>query len=202
MGDVNTDREKNGLARFQYKDSEKGILDWAKDNHKSLGWNGRQIRNSFQTVLALAEFHAKRPNGPQNPAVTKKLFKVVANASIQFNEYLLHTHGADEDMVAKRDFVRTTKFSPSNKFAFRGFSDSSSDEDDDEGEGEDDSSSSGSKSDSESSDDFEKEKKKKPGKGKTARGAKSGTSRGGKSSSKKHKAEKKLKKKKGDTDSD
>ncbi|KAK7749143.1 hypothetical protein SLS62_008431 [Diatrype stigma] len=202
VGDINIDREKNGLVPFQYKDSEKGIIDWAKDNYKPLSWNGRQIRNTFQTVLALAEFHAKRPSGPQNPVVTKKLFKVVANASMQFNEYLLHTHGADEDMVAKRDFMRATKFSPSNDLAFRGFSDSSSEEEEDD-EGEDDSNSAGSESDSESSDDSDKVKKKKSSKGKAAKGAKSSSSsKGGKSSRKKHKAEKKSSKKKEDTDSD
>jgi hypothetical protein len=60
--------------------------------------NGRQIRNAFQTILALADFHYKRGSAElTKPVLLKKHFKIVTNASIQFDEYLKASHGVDED---------------------------------------------------------------------------------------------------------
>lgn len=36
-----------------------------------------------------------------------KQSKVIATASVQFNQYLLETHGADENKTAKRDMIRS-----------------------------------------------------------------------------------------------
>ncbi|KAI1083013.1 hypothetical protein F5B20DRAFT_577402 [Whalleya microplaca] len=203
IAEINTQREKNGLAKFACKDTEKKkIMDWSKKRWTKLRWNGRQIRNTFQTVLALSEFNARVRNS-ESPdlAVTKKHFNIVANASIQFDEYLLATHGADEDKVAKREYMRAMGYSPSPELVFTGFgrngSETSSEEEDD-----DDSSSSDSDSDSDDSDESDKGKKsKKKSKSKASKGSKKSSKKS--KSSEKDKSEKKVKdKKKEDTESD
>ncbi|KAI0381928.1 hypothetical protein F5Y04DRAFT_270592 [Hypomontagnella monticulosa] len=173
--EINSQREKNGLSRFTCKDTERErIMEWSKKKRDKLKWNGRQIRNTFQTVLALSEFNARlNKSESQEIAITKNSFKVVANASIQFDEYLLATHGADEDRIAKREFMRApVDFSPSNGPAFTAFgkndSETSDDDSDDEEDG--DESSSESENDSDDSDESSKEKRSKKKKSKGAKG--------------------------------
>lgn len=70
-----------------------------KDGHR---WNGRQIRNAFQTALALAEydFHEKckmceqiGEKPPLMPALLPDHFRAVAQTSAEFDNYLLHVQG-------------------------------------------------------------------------------------------------------------
>lgn len=70
-----------------------------RDNHR---WNGRQIRNAFQTALALAEyeFHEKclmceetGDRKPLKPALRTQHFKVVAKTSAEFEDYLTSVLG-------------------------------------------------------------------------------------------------------------
>jgi hypothetical protein len=194
IADINADREKRKLPTFEYKDSEPKIMNWAKETWKTLRWNGRQIRNAFQTVLALAEFHAKNSSSEStNSVITKKHFKIVASASIQFNEYLLATHGMDEDKVAGREYMRAQSYSPSPELVFKGFdqdvSDSSSEE-------EDSSDGSGADSDSDESDESYGRKKKKTSKGKKGKESKSSSKKSKKTSDRNEKSEKKPKEKK------
>ncbi|KAF2705209.1 P-loop containing nucleoside triphosphate hydrolase protein [Pleomassaria siparia CBS 279.74] len=85
-------------------------------NHKGRRWNRRQIKNAFQTALALAnwEFH----DGPSNTGLTKphlkkEHFKTVAKTSNHFDDYIadLLREGGDphEDvrsLRAKREGLR------------------------------------------------------------------------------------------------
>ena len=206
--EINTTREKKGFLPFLCNEADKKkIMKWSKDNWTKVGWNGRQIRNAFQTVLCLSEFSSKRKNGKTPELlITKRLFAIVANASIQFNEYLLATHGADEEKVAKREYVRAMNWAPSPELAFPGFakgapgiSSSSS-----SSSSPDSSSESGSESGSDDSDESDKEKKsrkKKKEKAKGSQGSKKGSKKS-KSSGKSGKSEKKVKEKKEDTESD
>ncbi|KAK8042370.1 hypothetical protein PG994_012853, partial [Apiospora phragmitis] len=104
------------------------ILKFAKREWQKLSWNGRQIRNAFQTAVALAEFDAKKANNAaaaaamkrtgdeaqqhkttpaDRPIITKKHFETIAGTSMQFDEYLYLAHGrSDESNNAKRDQVR------------------------------------------------------------------------------------------------
>ena len=84
---------------------EEAIMSYA-DKHFRLGvehdtaWNGRQIRNAFQSATALAEFEAreqhskdvkngkKDPSAPVHPKLQSKHFDVVAQASFDFDKYL------------------------------------------------------------------------------------------------------------------
>lgn len=63
-------------------------------------WNGRQIKNAFQTAIALAEFDAKT-NNEAKPVLTVEHFQVVAKASEGFDEYLSRIHGTDMDRARR-----------------------------------------------------------------------------------------------------
>ncbi|KLU80982.1 hypothetical protein MAPG_00078 [Magnaporthiopsis poae ATCC 64411] len=70
-------------------------------------WNGRQIRNAFQTAIALAEYHRKEGECIQ---VKKWHFEHVAAVSNEFNEYLWHVkHKRDESDLALRNEFRYDK---------------------------------------------------------------------------------------------
>lgn len=87
------------------------------DRHFRLGadhdtaWNGRQIRNAFQTATALAEFEAreqhskdvkrgkKDPSAPIHSKLQSKHFNVVAQASLDFDKYL---DSIDDETLAGR----------------------------------------------------------------------------------------------------
>jgi hypothetical protein len=105
------------------------ILGWVKVNSKTLQWNGRQIRNAFQTAVSLAEFRARHETSSKRrkkgsaakdtdvdtPLIDIEHFKLIARASIQFNDYLHDTLGDDEDELAARDQIRPKTFTPKSK---------------------------------------------------------------------------------------
>jgi hypothetical protein len=74
----------------------------------TVSWNGRQIRNAFQTAIALAEFDVKEDQEGERQAVMgKKQFKIIADASVQFDDYLFNVHGqATEADKARKEQVR------------------------------------------------------------------------------------------------
>lgn len=88
----------------------KGITKYAKRHYRTLEkskratWNGRQIKNAFQTAIALAEFDAKTEHNSK-PILSTKHFEVVARASEGFDYYLSMIHGTDADR-AKREGMR------------------------------------------------------------------------------------------------
>jgi hypothetical protein len=108
---VNETRVKLGRPAVEFE--RRNILKWVEKHWKVLHWNGRQIRNAFQTAVAIGEFEArapehgsKSPPPPQPTVITVTHFKTIAKAAIEFNEYLLDTHGFDEERTAKRDGLR------------------------------------------------------------------------------------------------
>lgn len=86
------------------------ILKHAEDHFTELKplkttWNGRQIRNAFQTAIALAEYNAHQvqinydlPEAPK-PSLKVAQFEKVAEASRHFDEYLKSTAGLEEDLA-------------------------------------------------------------------------------------------------------
>ncbi|UPK95686.1 hypothetical protein LCI18_006621 [Fusarium solani-melongenae] len=173
IADINANRKLNGLPPFEYKDLESRMIDWAMETWKALRWNGRQIRNAFQTVLALAEIQENNHGGESAPRVlTRQYFKIVANASTQFNDYLIATHGMGEDKVAKREYMRVLSYSPPSELVFKGFNQGSSDSSEEEEEDDE----SETDSEPEEFDEFD-----------TGRGKKKSRGKKGKSSSKKSK---------------
>ena len=108
------------------------ILNYAESHfysgvEKGTAWNGRQIRNAFQTATALAEFEAfehqakavkagKRGHSvPVLARLTQKHFDIVAQASFTFDEYLTSVHD-DDDLAdrAKAARERDDAFPPEN----------------------------------------------------------------------------------------
>ena len=76
-----------------------GIMDFAlrhfeENKKRNTRWNGRQIRNAFQTATALAEYGAAAAQ--KSPATLEAShFETVAEASFQFDMYIAETMGAD-----------------------------------------------------------------------------------------------------------
>lgn len=84
----------------------KAIKRYARKHYSNLEkakrgpWNGRQIKNAFQTAIALAEFDAKT-KGLAKPELTVDHFHVVAKAAEGFDEYLSRIHGPDMDRARR-----------------------------------------------------------------------------------------------------
>jgi hypothetical protein len=80
-----------------------------------LTYLARQIRNAFQTAIALAEFHAaeSHPSKPTNLKIElgKKHFLTVAQASKDFDDYLQRTLGGQNEAdMARNEQTRIDDF--------------------------------------------------------------------------------------------
>ena len=107
---MNMDRTV-GRKKGKMTVDEEEIMAFALSHYKSnfakkANWNGRQIRNAFQTATALAEYdtheeNAKRKKDATNaddvvlglPRLQKQHFEIVAKASLQFDLYIKETTG-------------------------------------------------------------------------------------------------------------
>ncbi|KAK4170766.1 hypothetical protein QBC36DRAFT_341341 [Triangularia setosa] len=86
---------------------------------RSLEWNGREIRNAFQTAVALAEFrflqHGNKPKA-DGPTLDRRDFEQVCEMTRQFKEYLQDLHGLDEE---GRAYVSGSRAGAHHKWAER-----------------------------------------------------------------------------------
>ncbi|KAK4697731.1 hypothetical protein P7C71_g397, partial [Lecanoromycetidae sp. Uapishka_2] len=106
---MNIDRTQENMKNLVIESED--IMGFAEEHYeraKAKGsgrWNGRQIRNAFQTAIALAEWDAKEKSikaGKLKPAILSwEWFKQVANASADFDAYLHLAHGSSENQRAK-----------------------------------------------------------------------------------------------------
>jgi hypothetical protein len=77
-------------------------------------WNGRQIRNAFQTAVAMAEFHARETESAGNYDEKKDVkikigrdqFKMIAKTAREFDDYMTATIGDTFDGKAARTSMR------------------------------------------------------------------------------------------------
>lgn len=92
-----------------------GLVPYALDHEdvKKLRWNGREIRNAFNTIVALAEFDAEkkrraRPGEEENVKIRldRTHLQQVVKMSAQFKEYMRRTKGMDESKFAHVSRVR------------------------------------------------------------------------------------------------
>ena len=87
--------ENTNIIRFADKHYRKARI----DGHGR--WNGRQIRNAFQTAIALAQWDARqeleKTGVPKKARLTAERFIQVAEASLDFDRYLAGAHGLDEN---------------------------------------------------------------------------------------------------------
>lgn len=109
----------------KFKIRTKEILKFAKEHYMELkksgsgSWNGRQIRNAFQTAIALAEFEAMDKNEKQGDRhkrtqveLTREHFATVAKASAEFDTYLRSTLGGQTEAdIARLEQTRMDEYS-------------------------------------------------------------------------------------------
>ncbi|KAI0860003.1 P-loop containing nucleoside triphosphate hydrolase protein [Xylaria cubensis] len=93
------------------KIDDEQVLKFAKKQFKKLEkdglrpWNGRQIRNAFQTAIAIAKFDAKHKD--MEVVLRAEHFKKVAKSAVDFDLYLNELHkGKDEAQLARENFWR------------------------------------------------------------------------------------------------
>ncbi|KAL8823068.1 MAG: hypothetical protein Q9191_006210 [Dirinaria sp. TL-2023a] len=112
---MNLERLCKGKKRTLEVEADE-IYEYARNHYKELHrhgkttWNGRQIKNAFQTAIALAEFDANKKQG--KPVLALEHFKVVAQASEDFDDYLCRVHGGTEADLAKRFLLRDDDHPP------------------------------------------------------------------------------------------
>ena len=103
----------------------------------SLEWNGREIRNAFQTAISLAEFDAEE-DGEELVTVRKEHLEKVVHLSAHFQDYLATMHrGKSESEIAKKRGLRNDSYGEApkgrdKKPLFRNKVDEDKDEDEDE----------------------------------------------------------------------
>lgn len=97
------ENEIKKFARRQWADSA---------DNPTQRWNGRQIRNAFQTAIALAKWdhQENEEDVDTRPCLSVKQVEVVAQTSAHFDAYITKMHGIDEgdtwETIAARDFLR------------------------------------------------------------------------------------------------
>ena len=91
---LNIDMEEEKIKRFRGRHWEEN------KGRPSRRWNGRQIKNAFQSALALAnwDFH----DGPHDSKLERPLlkaahFKTVAKTSAHFDDYISDIHNLQDD---------------------------------------------------------------------------------------------------------
>ncbi|KAI1877844.1 uncharacterized protein JN550_000026 [Neoarthrinium moseri] len=72
---------------------------------KAVKWNGREIRNAFQTAVALAEYDGEKDEDGRI-RVTDAHFKPILEMSQSFKKYLEELHMGDEAKRAERTYAR------------------------------------------------------------------------------------------------
>ena len=106
-GNLDVDVDEDRIMRFAEDH-------WEHNSKKpSRRWNGRQIKNAFQTAIALAtwDFNDEKEGAKlERPRLTDKHFEVVSQTSAHFDDYLSQVHQIDEDetfgVMAAREGLR------------------------------------------------------------------------------------------------
>ena len=129
-------KEKKQRRKESMLFKENEILAYAQSHYtktslQGANWNGRQIRNAFQTASALAEYEARENNKrakaqsvetgeafiPIDPELHVKHFKEIARASYEFDEYISETKGFTEAELAHLEGQRLDEYRPSRRSA-------------------------------------------------------------------------------------
>jgi len=102
LGDQNKERSGEPPVHFDRKE----IMQFARDHWKEGNrWNGRQIKNAFQTAVALADWDRIKAESKSRPKLERKHFETVATASAHFDRYLVEVRNTDQSR-AKTNEVR------------------------------------------------------------------------------------------------
>ncbi|KAF2730213.1 P-loop containing nucleoside triphosphate hydrolase protein [Polyplosphaeria fusca] len=90
---------RHGGRRIEYSLRAKEFAQTSQ-KLKDLKWNGREIRNAFQTGVTLACYEA-RQNGEKVPTLTEDHLSQVVAMSTNFKEYMKATLQSDESGLAR-----------------------------------------------------------------------------------------------------
>ncbi|MCJ1458205.1 hypothetical protein MMC28_008576 [Mycoblastus sanguinarius] len=103
-------RERGDIMRvpIETKDYTKG------KEVKELRWNGREIRNAFQTAVALAEFESAKDEEGKTLLKESHIMQIV-RMSKEFKTYLRELHRGDEAKRADRQRIRYDEFDPAGE---------------------------------------------------------------------------------------
>lgn len=102
--------EKNKALdeRMKVQFKRKEIEDFARHHWESgkpsNRWNGRQIKNAFQTAVALADWDNLEYQGPKGPILKSEHFEKVAKASEHFDQYLKKTRLSDQTKAKMEEY--------------------------------------------------------------------------------------------------
>lgn len=129
---VNMDRSKViWKDRIQFEEKNVAdVLSFAIEHYKRLReskatWNGRQIRNAFQTAIAIAEYEAHRTaekyklSEVPKACLERSHFEKVAKASSHFDQYLRDTWGGTERDLAREGQERRDEVADSDYEGWR-----------------------------------------------------------------------------------
>ena len=104
--DLDIDLKQDEIMKFAKKL-------WADSAEKQTQrWNGRQIRNAFQSAIALAKWDFQEGgHDDSKPVLSVRQFEVVAQTSSHFDAYISTMHGIEEsndtwDTIAARELLR------------------------------------------------------------------------------------------------
>lgn len=105
--DINIDVDEDEIRHF-YE-----LLWLENEKNPSRHWNGRQIKNAFQTAIALAHwgfYELPVDSRPERPVLRAKHFKRVGQTSAHFDDYIGSVYGLEEQdaysVLAAREEVR------------------------------------------------------------------------------------------------
>ncbi|KAF2454926.1 hypothetical protein BDY21DRAFT_351936 [Lineolata rhizophorae] len=100
-------KNKGSESKLPVVFDQKEIMDFAKRHWKAGNrWNGRQIKNAFQTAIALADWdNLKREDGSEKRSsahLERRHFEKVAEASAHFERYLTIVRSNQSDQARAR----------------------------------------------------------------------------------------------------
>lgn len=113
----------NQNAEVKIRFDEDSLLQYAKKHyrkhsHNGTTWNGRQIRNAFQTAIGMGQYERlkkrqeaeRRGEAPDRSTRFIRLsvasFKTVAETANDFEKYIIKTRGDDRERAAMHQFRR------------------------------------------------------------------------------------------------
>lgn len=122
--DLKIEFDRNELMEFAEEH-------YQKYHKKNATWNGRQIRNAFQTAIALGQYERtskiKKKGLTEEEALatgkkkwrviqlTRKNLDTIAETAQDFDKYMKSVHRAPDGEVAKADQLRDDDFSESSE---------------------------------------------------------------------------------------
>ncbi|PWO29401.1 ATP synthase D chain, mitochondrial [Pyrenophora tritici-repentis] len=108
FGKLDEDHKRGG-RRINYHYHAKSYVQ--SQDVQALKWNGREIRNAFQTAVALALFEVKKNESEDPPEVTENHLKQVVSMSSAFKKYMAAVNsGMDDATLAQKHGNRDDRY--------------------------------------------------------------------------------------------